>query len=261
MESSYGTTERGGADTFGTIYKITASGKLTTLHNFDSQDGIGSTAALIQARNGSFYGTSEVGGPHAGGTVYKMTPAGTLTILYEFCAQGSPCLDGSSPLGRVVQASDGNFYGSTLNGGMNDVGTVFRLTAAGNLTTLSFPTYGGNYPYAGFVQATDGTLYGTTYVGGNFGDGTLYRLTTSLPPFIEMEPTSGSEGSDVDILGQGFTDASVVKFGGVQATSVQLQGTTELIATVPPGAISGAVTVTTGSTTLTSIQPFRVVEK
>jgi len=182
----YGTTEGGGANYGGTVFKITPSGTLTTLYSFcpkgNCADGADPLAGLVQATNGDFYGTTGGGGP--GGTVFKITPSGTLTTLYWFCSQTN-CTDGNNPESGLVQATNGDIYGTTYDGGANgDYGTVFRITPGGTLTTLysfcSQPncTDGGG-PEAGLVQGTDGNLYGTTVYGGANGAGTVFRITPS----------------------------------------------------------------------------------
>jgi len=113
------------------------------------------------------------------GTVFRITPSGTFKTLYSFCAQ-SDCTDGSSPNAGLVQASDGDLYGTTLYGGADNDGTVFKVTSSGVLTTLhSFQGTDGFFPYAGLVQATDGNLYGTTGSGPYPGDnlGTIFKIT------------------------------------------------------------------------------------
>jgi hypothetical protein len=108
------------------------------------------------------------------------------------------------------------------------------------------------------VEDTNGTLFGITQQGGSSNGGVLFSLNVSAPAFARLVSTAGKEGGKIGILGQGFTNSSVVKFGGVQATSVQASGTTFLNATVPAGALSGSVTVTTGTKTLASSLNFRV---
>ncbi len=109
----------------------------------------------------------------------------TLTALYSFCAQGGTvCTDGSLPYAGLLQATDGNFYGTTYSGGANASGTVYAVTPGGALTTLySFCSQSncadGRNPYAGLVQAMDGNVYGTTYSGGNFNDGTVFKSSLS----------------------------------------------------------------------------------
>src|SRR5271157_6097159 len=181
----YGTTSSNGPNGYGTVFKITPAGVLTTLYGFSSGDGAYPYGALVLATDGNFYGTTLGGGVNgncdgldACGTVFKITPAGVLTTLYTFCTQTN-CTDGSRPYAGLVQASDGNFYGTTWQGGTNCVpglnggcGTVFKITPNGTFTSLySFCTQanctdGKNPFYGSLVQATDGNLYGTTWLGG-----------------------------------------------------------------------------------------------
>src|ERR1022692_2667495 len=111
----------------------------TTLHSFDGTDGAGPLARLVQATNGDLYGITMFGGADLygpyGGTVFKITPSGTLTTLYSFCAQ-KLCTDGESPDAGLVQATNGDLYGTTTYGGANGWGVVFRITPSGTLTTL-----------------------------------------------------------------------------------------------------------------------------
>jgi uncharacterized repeat protein (TIGR03803 family) len=130
----YGTTYEGANPVeYGTVFKITPSGTLTTLHSFDSTDGEGPGVALIQATDGNLYGTTASGGADATypfGTVFKITPSGTLTTLHSF--DGT---HGENPDG-LVQATNGNLYGTTTTNGAHDSGTVFQITTGGKLTTL-----------------------------------------------------------------------------------------------------------------------------
>ncbi len=171
--------------TYGTVFKITPSGDLTTLYTFCPPpllpnacvDGLNPNG-LIQATDGNLYGTTSIGG---GGTIFKITLGGALTTLYTFCSQNAPCLDGSTPSG-LIQASDGNFYGTTFENGANSAGTVFRFTPSGVLTTLynfcSQPNCSDGQQPSGLIQASDGNFYGTTPEGGNpSNEGTLYRIT------------------------------------------------------------------------------------
>ena len=191
----YGTTYTGGASGncqggCGTIFKITSAGTLTTLHSFTWYDGASPVGALVQGSDGNLYGTTYGGGAEPRvGTVFKITPGGTLTTLYSFCAQAN-CTDGQQPYAGLVRGSDGNFYGTTLEGGANtgcslgagSCGTVFKITPGGALTTLhSFCAQagcadGGN-PYAGLVQGSDGNFYGTTFERGANGYGTVFKIT------------------------------------------------------------------------------------
>ena len=268
--SFYGTTGGGGANgDGGTVFRITAGGALKTLYSFcklsGCADGATSEAALVQASDGNFYGTtSEGGNPGCGsfgcGTVFKITPAGVLTTLYSFCAQTS-CTDGASPTGALVQATDGNFYGTTSSGGASDNGTIFKITPSGSLTTVhSFCVQNcseGSAPVAGMVQATDGNLYGTTSAGGaGLNDGTIFSLSVGLGPFAEALPYTGKVGTTIKILGQGLTGTSAVSFNGTSA-GFTVKSDAYLTATVPAGATTGFVTVTTPGGVLTSNKQFR----
>jgi uncharacterized repeat protein (TIGR03803 family) len=184
----YGTTEYGGAKGDGTVFSISLSGTLTTLYSFCSQsdckDGAEPIAGLIQATNGDFYGTTQDGGAKGGyGTIFRITSQGVLTTLYKFCSQGGDCTDGAFPNAALVQGTDGNFYGTTITGGVNDDGSVFKITPTGTLTTLySFCSQAsctdGENPYSALVEGTDGNFYGTTDQGGN-GFGTVFSITSS----------------------------------------------------------------------------------
>jgi uncharacterized repeat protein (TIGR03803 family) len=184
----YGTTYMGGLEGKGEIFKITPSGALTTLHSFCSQsgctDGENPFAGLIQGIDGNLYGTTFGGGTAKGfGTVFKIAPSGTLTTLHRFCTQ-SGCPDGQFPQTGLVQAANGNLYGTTISGGAYGDGTIFEITTNGKLTTLysvcsQSGCPDGNYLIAGLIQATDGNLYGIMGVGGANGAGTIFKITLS----------------------------------------------------------------------------------
>jgi len=276
----YGTTYIGGTSSFlcfanvsgcGTVFKITPGGTLTTLYSFCSQsectDGGAPWAGLVQAANGDLYGTTAGGGTSGNGTVFKITPSGTLTTLYSFCPQGV-CTDGASPVAGLVQAANGDFYGTTFSGGANCVdtsgcGTVFKITPSGTLTTLySFCSQGGcpdgAYPN-GLVQATNGDFYGTAPNGGRaYGYGTVFSLSVSLGPFVETQTTVGKVGATVKILGSDLTGATSVSFNGTAATFTVVSPSL-ITTTVPAGATTGKVQVVTPSGTLSSYVPFRVL--
>ena len=208
----YGTTygQLGTYGPFGTVFKITPSGTLTTLYSFCAQalcaDGELPSAGLIQGSDGNFYGTT-YGGPNGGagtyGTVFQITPSGTLTTLYHFCAE-SGCPDGAGPNAGLVQGRDGNFYGTTVYGGTQNCGTVFQITSSGTLTTLhsfcSVVSQGncadGYAPFAGLVEGRDGNFYGATDLGGANGVGTIFQITpggtlTTLYSFCSVAGTQG----------------------------------------------------------------------
>jgi uncharacterized repeat protein (TIGR03803 family) len=192
----YGTTRGGGAAGGGTVFRIDSAGALTTLHTFAYEDGNDPEAGLVQATDGKFYGTTYGGGAHGFGTIFRIDSAGTLNTLYSFA--GKDFNDGSNPVARLVQATDGNFYGTTSTGGtgFNDLGTVFRMTPAGAVTILhTFTGSDGVYPVAGLVQsAADGKLYGTTQVGGG-GSGTVFSIDTAGTTFTSLHSFAISDGA------------------------------------------------------------------
>jgi uncharacterized repeat protein (TIGR03803 family) len=170
----YGTTEGGGSQSnAGTVFSISASGKLTILHPFCAgsdppycPDGWSPATGLVQA-GGQFYGTtnySEYGG--GGGTIFRVSADGGFATIYDFCAQNSACPDGEQSSG-LVQGGDGEFYGTTAGGGANQEGTVFKISPAGSLTTLySFCSQSGcadgQTPHAGLIRGSNGNFFGTT---------------------------------------------------------------------------------------------------
>jgi uncharacterized repeat protein (TIGR03803 family) len=219
----YGTTSEGTGFGYGTIFEMTPSGTVTTLHAFQGTDGEYSVAELVQATDGNLYGTTEEGGANGYGTIFKITLAGTFTTLHSF--DGT---DGFYPQAQLVQGSDGNFYGTTTYGGANNIcsqgcGTVFRITSLGAFTTLhSFDSTDGQNPQAGLVQATDGNLYGATSVIPLDPDcvtsnclGTIFKITTGGTFTTVHSFTGGLDGE--------------FPVGGLmQATNGILYGTTYL---------------------------------
>lgn len=271
----YGLTNFGGTGTggpqcgsgCGVFYSITSAGVFTTLYSFCIDTGCPNGAhpqgQLVLASDGNFYGVADDGGANNFGTVFKITPSGTLVTLYSFCAQTN-CPDGGFPDAGLIQATDGNFYGSTSSYGATGTGgTLFRISASGKLKTLySFCAQtdcnDGTEPLAALFQATNGNLYGTADGGGPTSFGTIFGLSTGLAPFVETIPTIGKAGTNVRILGNGLTGATAVNFNGTSATFTVVSAT-EITATVPTGATSGKVTVTTsGGSTLTSNVSFVV---
>ena len=268
----YGTTSQGvtAGQTCGygcgTVFEMTPAGAVTTLHVFQGPDGYFPQAPLIQGRDSSFYGTTSDGGANKNcrlggcGTVFKISPQSpyTLTTVSLTAAIGSI----PAPL---LQATDGNFYGTTALDGANGGGSIFELTQS--LTLM--PVYSfcaqpncadGDGPEGGLVQDTNGTFYGTAFSGGAFGAGTVFSfsLSVGLGPFVETDPTSGPVGTPVIILGTNLTGATGVTFNGTPATINSNTGS-EITTTVPTGATTGLVQVTgTPSGTLSSNATFEV---
>jgi uncharacterized repeat protein (TIGR03803 family) len=182
----YGTTENGGPAGWGTVFKITTNGLLTTLYSFTGDaDGQYPRAGLVQDTDGNFYGTTLYGGTTNSGTVFRIAADGTFTNLYSFTGGD----DGGNPLGGLLLASDGNFYGTTLYGGTYADGTVFRIDRNGTLTTLAeFDGYQGANPAAALTQGPDGNLYGTTENGGASNVGAIFRIRIDGPLQITSQP-------------------------------------------------------------------------
>jgi uncharacterized repeat protein (TIGR03803 family) len=304
----YGTTEQGGSADCGTVYRVTAGGTFKTLYNFDGPHGCQPLAPPVLGTDGNFYGTTlvltGVNNPNLG-AIYKITPTGALTLVHTF--DGTHGAEAYAPL---MQASDGNFYGATVNGGMYGNGVVFEMTPAGAFTDLHDfdPNTEGGEPFSALVEGTNGFLYGTTVDGGTFNDGTIYSIplgggtpdtlysfdgtsgtapgapqmqhtngtfygdsawggsddlgtfysfSAGLSPFVRLVTASGKVGATIEILGQGLTGTTAVSFNGAAAT-FHVVSQTYLTATVPTGATKGFVTVTTPSGVLTSNQVFRI---
>jgi uncharacterized repeat protein (TIGR03803 family) len=273
----YGTTVEGGVYDAacqcygGTIFKITSAGTLTTLHRFCTQSGCPegyNPAGLVQGTNGDFYGTTVDGGAGAKcpstqgcGTIFRITPSGgTLTTLYRFCSQPA-CADGGNSQAPLVQAANGNLFGTTESGGTNGAGTIFKMTPSGTLVTLyNFCEQAGCPDGAGpvtLVQGTNGIFYGTAAGGGIYSLGTVFSFSTGQPSFLETRPTSGEVGKTVTILGYKLTGATSVTFNGTPA-AFTVESATQISTTVPAGATTGKVEVITPEGTLSSNVPFRV---
>jgi uncharacterized repeat protein (TIGR03803 family) len=213
----YGTTVNGGTNYYGTVFRITPGGNETIFYPFHGSpsDGYGPYAGLVRGSDGNFYGTTGGGGMHGGvigfGTVFRITPGGSETVLYSF--GGSPN-DGAYAWPGLVQGTDGNFYGTTTDGGSNNAGIVFRISPDGNCTNLySFggPPNDGANPYGSLAQGSDGNFYGTTINGGTNYAGTVFRISpggsyTLLHNFAG-HPTDGAgpaglvQGSDGNFYG------------------------------------------------------------
>jgi uncharacterized repeat protein (TIGR03803 family) len=212
----YGTAVSGGANGRGAIYKITLSGTITTLHDFNITDGSGPQGGLSLGLDGNFYGSTNGGGTGSGGTVFKITPAGVHTVIYNFVSSATGGFPRNSPVqgpdgklygttaiggpiiyklttagvltklaalglecdGPLTLGVDGKFYGVTNVGGTNNRGSIFSVTSTGVLKTVySFNDPTGALPYGPIMQAADGNFYGTASTGGSLGSGVVYKMT------------------------------------------------------------------------------------
>ena len=172
---------------WGTAFVLCAATAITlsaqtfnVVHSFDGTDGADPAAPLVQGTDGNLYGTTGEGGLSNYGTIFRIAPNGALTTLYSFCSQGIGCPGGYAPDGGLIQATNGDFYGTTYGGEGAGLGTVFTITPSGALTTLiNFDYRDGAYPEAGVIQARDGNFYGTTDSGAPYRYGTVFRITPS----------------------------------------------------------------------------------
>lgn len=172
----YGTTSGNTGIFLPTVYKYTMSGAFSTICQLSDSDGQ-NAAGLVQGSDGNLYGIAEYGGTFGNGTIFKVSTSGVLLSDYSFPG-GSL---GTTPFGVLIQAKDGNFYGTTYGGGFTKGdGTIFKMTQAGTVSTLYTFKGGsdGELPLAGLMQATDGYLYGTTALGGANDFGTIFRIST-----------------------------------------------------------------------------------
>lgn len=175
-------TVSGGSVTGIQVACMPAAESVLYAFSIGTADGKNPNGGLIQAKDGDFYGVTFSGGAHGFGSVYMVTPAGAETVLYSFMG---PPTDGANPIGRLTEASDGNFYGVASQGGAHLDGALFKITPAGGESLLY--TFGQSptdaaYPAGGLIQATDGYLYGATTNGGSYGyggGGAVYKVSLS----------------------------------------------------------------------------------
>jgi len=265
----YGTTQYGGNNSTncGVVYKATAAGKITPLHDFAGYptDGCRPIGILVQGPDGDFYGTTYGGGTTNGnGTIFKISPTGKYTLLYSFTfaivGSANP-YDAQLPIAGLTLGTDGNFYGVGAYGGTENYGAIFQVTSAGAEKVLynfcSVSCNDGFLPTTPMVLHTDGLLYGNTG-GSSLGGSVFYSFNVGFQPLVYLVTWSAKEGATAEILGQGFTGASSVSFGGTPA-KFKIVSDTYLTATVPASAIIGSVSVVTSEGTLISNRIFLVV--
>jgi uncharacterized repeat protein (TIGR03803 family) len=232
------------------VFRITPLGALTNLANQMPPAGYFSTASLIQATDLNFYGTTEEGGAHNAGTIFKLTPDGTLSTLYNFCAQ-SNCTDGFQPDAGLVEGAGGALFGTTQIGGTYNLGTLFKITPHGKLTTLySFCALtncaDGSYPDTALIRATNGYLYGTT-INTIFTVSPTGALTT-------LYSFGGSDG-----IASGLVQATDGNFYGTSVSGGNPRNAGTLFRLTPTGVITTLYTfcsVFVGGYCLDGVAPY-----
>ncbi len=255
----YGVTGSGGDASWGVAFKITPGGVMTTLHTFcESTCDDGATpTGLILAADGNFYGVTSSGGANQFGTAFKLTSDGSLTTFYNFCSLPH-CVDGWLPEANFIQGSDANFYGVGTDGGTYQLGSIYELTPAGDVTVLhSFKgKFNGAFPIVPLFQATSGVFYGATSQGA--GGGSLFSIDVGMALFVATVQPAAKVGQTIMILGQGLTGTTAVSFNGTSANFTVVSDA-YLTAKVPMRATTGSVTVATQTGTLSSNRPFIVM--
>jgi uncharacterized repeat protein (TIGR03803 family) len=198
----YGTTNAGGTLGYGIVFKMTASGVQTVLHNFaGGTDGASPQGSLVRDKTGNLYGATTAGGASGTGTVFKVTSTGTESILYSFTGETT----GSDPEATLAIDAAGNLYGTTIAGGKYGNGVVFKLTLAKSgkwLETVLYSFAGGTdgaVPVAGVTVGSTGNIYGTTSAGGTYGYGTVFELTRSGTTWTETILHNFANGDDGSI--------------------------------------------------------------
>jgi uncharacterized repeat protein (TIGR03803 family) len=191
----YGTTRSGGSRGYGSVFRLTAGGGLSTVYSFIGGDeGVMPDGGLVQMPDGRFYGTTTVGGIQGGGSIFRVTTNGALTVLYSFAGD----LNAPRPE-RLVLGKDGDLYGTLELGGNAQMGSIYRLDSNGEFRTIySFSGGSDGYYPSRIVQASDGNLYGTTSFGGknDGGYGTVFRLTTDGRLTVLYRFSGGKDGGD-----------------------------------------------------------------
>jgi uncharacterized repeat protein (TIGR03803 family) len=247
----YGTTEYGGTAELGTVFKITPSGDYTVLVNFTGPNGQQPFASLIQAADGNFYGTASLGGTDSLGTIFQLTPAGVFTTVYNF--SNNEAL-GAFPRAALVQGSDGNLYGTTMGGGANSFGTIFRLNIIPQSTLLNISTRldvqtGNNVLIGGFIITGTqpkkvivrgiGPSLGTAGVSGALAD-----------PVLELHEPDGTV-----ITNDNWKDTQEAE---IVATTVPPSNELEsaIVATLDPGAYTAIVSGRNGGTGIALVEAY-----
>jgi hypothetical protein len=238
------------------IYRLTPSGQYSVLLTFPGSYGVAHGVSLIAASDGNLYGTFSGSGANNTGVIFQATLSGQWQTVANFPAPGT---NGMSEPGSLVEASDYALYGATVHN------AIFRYDLATHALTLAYQMnlnnlQGGCAP-CNFIQGMDGKLYGTA-PGGGPGGGAVFSLDFGLPqpkPSVaQLAPSSGTVGQQILLWGGHLLGAASVTFNGVPAAAFQVNSTQAVVATVPAGATTGPVTITTANGSVTAKEDFRV---
>jgi uncharacterized repeat protein (TIGR03803 family) len=282
----YGTAYSAGSLGGGVVFKLTTAGVYTVLHSFNSTDrsqGINPTTGLVQGSDGFLYGVTAGGGAHLDGTIFKIKTDGTsYADIYDF--DGS---HGSIPYSQPLLHTNGKIYGQTNSGGAHNDGVLYSLATGlnsfirpvglrqakvggsvgllgQNLSTATQVLFGagaGTFAVTGssFMNAKPaiGATTGVITVkepGGNQLSPLIFKI---VPVITSFAPTSGPVGTQVVLTGKSFTQANAVKFGTKTATFI-VNSDTQITTTVPSGAATGKISVTTSGGMASSSTSFTV---
>jgi uncharacterized repeat protein (TIGR03803 family) len=280
----YGTTSAGGTANAGVIFQATSKGAVTVLYNFDSvhpANGYQAYAGLVAATDGNLYGSTIFGGSGGNGVLFKITTTGTYTVLSNF-----DNTHGAGAFPSPLQYTSGMFFGLTSRGGAagkgvaysldNGVGPFVALTSTVGLVAKSVGILGNgltgttavkfNGATAKFKVVSDTYLTATVPSGetgiitvttpsGTLSSSKQYRVT---PKILTFTPLSGPVGTSVTIGGSGFIQASAITLGGVKVTSFSVNSDSQVTITVPTGAKTGKIVLTTPGGKATSSKSFTV---
>jgi uncharacterized repeat protein (TIGR03803 family) len=253
----YGTDH--GTDFNGQVFKVTPSGRFTVIHVFPFDDF--AISPLLQASNGNLFGVSAT---YTGGQqLYELAPTGGGFQSFPAFAP----LIGVGNVPALIEASDGNLWETTFEGGEFGAGSIRTLSRQGAVTrTFSFNGLDGGFPDSRLLQGADGKIYGTATGGGMVGkgltaDGTVFSLDAGLAPpeaaITAFKPGAGMVGAKVAIRGNHMIGTTAVSFNGVSASFTVLN-VNFIVATVPAGASTGSIAVTNAGGTVVSAKQFVV---
>jgi uncharacterized repeat protein (TIGR03803 family) len=218
----YGTAYDGGAKLDGVVFRLTTSGAMSVLASFNFAEGV-APSQVLQTANGNFYGTANFGGATGNGTIFQLGTNGDLTTLASFNYTN----DGFLPYGGLVPTPDGNFLGTTYEGGSYGYGTVFEVTPAGEVTTVYSFTGGadGSHPAAQLTAGSDGNYYGTAAYGGADNDGTIFRLTPDgeVASLVQFDGYDGANPQAALVLGADGNLYGTAQNGGANGMGVMFR--------------------------------------
>jgi uncharacterized repeat protein (TIGR03803 family) len=264
----YGTTQKGGAGGFGTLFKMTTAGVLTTLVDFTGNSGpmrgSQAVAPLLKLADGSFLGGTQYGGNNSDGTIFNVTSNGTFTTLIDLTGNTTDANRGTDFTTGFILGTDGNYYAATQLGGINNLGTVLKLTSGGVMTTLSdFVELSANdrgmNPWGGLTAGTDGYLYGMTTGGGSNQLGTVFKIGPDgvLTTLVEFAGGSGANRGSLPY--GGLTWGGNGFFYGATSRGDLMGGANDngtLFKMTPAGVLTTLVDFTDNGATKKGAQPY-----